>query len=124
MSNLLRHIDVEVRCEQCGEFTLPADVIAESQRLLAEGCPGSAHECPPALYATLLEPSALRALESAWRQMEAAARGPARSISVGDGESLGARPSDSLDPVALARWEDDGGSPRAAAASFAQEKTP
>lgn len=64
MNDILRRFYVDVRCDQCGDFTVGADVVAESQRLLAEGCPGSEFECPPGLLAELLEPTFLASLES------------------------------------------------------------
>lgn len=72
MNDTLKHFYVDVRCDQCGDFTVGADVVAESQRLLAEGCSGSGFECPPELLAELLEPTFLRSLERAGSDPERA----------------------------------------------------
>lgn len=82
MTDTLKQIAVNVHCDGCGDFTVGADVIAESQRLLAQGCPGSPHECPPQLLATLLDPSALEWLEQARSTLEDAAVRAARCASV------------------------------------------
>ncbi|PKN53834.1 MAG: hypothetical protein CVU56_29780, partial [Deltaproteobacteria bacterium HGW-Deltaproteobacteria-14] len=74
MTDILEHVDVHVACDQCGDYTLSAAVVAESQNLLECGCPGSSYECPPALIATLVEPAALRSLERAWREVEQSAQ--------------------------------------------------
>ena len=84
MTDILKHCYVDVHCGQCGEFAVRADVIAESQRLLARGCPGSTYECPPALLATLLEPTALASLERAWSALEGGAHAPAEHVQLGD----------------------------------------
>ncbi len=109
MSDLLRNLYLDVHCGQCGDFAVRADVVAESQRLLANGCPGSPHECPPTLLATLLDRRALDLLERAWRGLEAAARSPVRQVSVSDSLRLAVRPSEELEARAIFRWEDDGG---------------
>lgn len=90
MTDILKTLAVDVHCDQCGDFTIGADVIAESQRLLAEGCPGSPHECPPTLLATLLPQPVLESLETTWSARERA---------------LSGRP----EPRSISRWEDDGG---------------
>ena len=95
MTDILKALSVDVHCDQCGDFDIGADVIAESQRLLAEGCPGSPHECPPQLFARLLPLPALESLRRAWNALESATHTPVRQIA--------------LDPRTLARWEDDGG---------------
>lgn len=71
MSDILKHLLVDVHCGHCGDFTVRADIIAESQRMLAEGCPGSRYECPPQAFAPLLDPAALASLEKAWAELEA-----------------------------------------------------
>lgn len=109
MVDILKALTVDVHCDQCGDFNLRGDVIAESQRLLAEGCPGSPHECPPELYATLLPQSALESLRRAWDALESGTRRPVRQISLA-GLSRGAPPpNDALESRTIARWEDDGG---------------
>lgn len=101
MTDSLKNIVVDVHCEQCGDFTVGADVIADSQRLLEEGCPGSSYECPPAVFAELLSESALASLQSE-------AQGTVRRISV-DWSCVGACSLESLKSRAICRWEDDGG---------------
>lgn len=117
MVDILRTLAVEVHCDQCGDFEIGADVIAESQRMLAEGCLGSPHECPPRLYATLLPQGALDSLRRAWDELESVTRSPVREISLEDPPRVAVRPNDKLDPHTLARWEDDGGYVPAVAAS-------
>lgn len=89
MIDILKHISVDVHCDQCGDFTIGADVIAESQRLLARGCPGSPYECPPDLFASLLDPSALEALEKAWVDLESAIQAPVRQVRLRDASRVG-----------------------------------
>lgn len=111
MSEILRHLAIDVSCEQCGDFTIGADVVAESQQLLAHGCPGSRHECPATVYAALVGPAALASLERVWGGVD----GPADAAQPIHGFlHVLVRPDAILDARALARWEDDGG--RAAAA--------
>ncbi len=109
MTDLLKHLVLDVHCDQCGDFNIGADVIAESQRLLAEGCPGSPYECPPELFATLLPQSALESLQAAWDALESATRDPVRQISLDDSPRDAPRTKDKLDPRTIARWEDDSG---------------
>lgn len=82
MSDILKQIDVVVRCERCGEFSTSADVIAESQRLLSGGCPGSPHECAAEIYATLLDPHKLRALSRAWNEVKRDAQRRATDLQI------------------------------------------
>ena len=109
MTDLPKHLYVDVHCDRCGDFAIRADVIAESQRLLANGCPGSAYECPPELYATLLEPADLESLQRAWSNLDKTTRSPLRQVSVNDGLRVCVDPLRKLDPMAISRWEDDGG---------------
>jgi hypothetical protein len=85
MIDLLSEISIEVPCHVCSSsYFVPADVVRESQRLLAEGCPGtSSHECAPLHLATLLPARALEHLAMALDEIEEGAklRG-ARSVSV------------------------------------------
>lgn len=58
MTDILKHLAVDVHFDECGDFTVGADVIAESQRLLAEGCPGDPHtnarrNCSPRSWSRL-----------------------------------------------------------------------
>lgn len=108
MTDILKTLAVDVHCDQCGDFTVGADVVAESQRLLAEGCPGSAHECPPTLLATLLPQAALESLESAWSALEGAARSPVERVTIEESPHVSTRLAGPLEP--RTRWEDDGGS--------------
>ncbi|HEU5073142.1 MAG TPA: hypothetical protein VFU02_03200 [Polyangiaceae bacterium] len=109
MTDILKNLAVDVHCDQCGDFTVGADVIADSQRMLADGCPGSSHECPPTLLATLLPQAALQSLEKAWRDLESAARRPVRQITIEESSQIPTRPADQVDPRIISRWEDDGG---------------
>ncbi len=109
MTDILRALSVDVHCDRCGDFSIGADVIAESQRLLAEGCPGSPHECPPQLFARLLPQTALESLQRAWNALETAAYSPVRQIALDDAPHVATRVSDELDSRTIARWEDDGG---------------
>lgn len=109
MVDILKALTLDVHGDQCGDFDIGADVVADSQRLLAAGCPGSPHECPPELFATLLPESALESLRTAWNELESAARGPVRQVSLDDSPHVAPRPNDKLDPRTIARWEDDGG---------------
>ncbi len=70
MTDILNQLEVAVECEQCGTFTTSGDVIAECQRLLDEGCPGSPYECPLEHFAGLLDQAALDALAKAWKSLE------------------------------------------------------
>jgi|GEM_PF-2616268 len=76
MPSPLTDIDVSVQCDQCGEFTVSAGVVAESQRLLPEGCPGSPYECPLQLFASLLTPGIVASLEATGAPPPRAARKP------------------------------------------------
>ena len=109
MNHILRHFYVDVRCDQCGDFTVGADVVAESQRLLADGCPGSEFECPPELLANLLEPVFLESLErdgsGPGRDHEIVVRQVAR----GHALRVAVRPMPEPDARNVSRWEDDGG---------------
>lgn len=115
MLDALKHIALEVPCPACSDsYSVSAETIRESQMLLAQGCPGtSTHECAPLYYATLLPARALDGLAVALRELERAAwaRG-ARGVWVAAPEERDVSSSDvcwDVDPVALSRWEDDGG---------------
>lgn len=116
MTNILEHCYVDVHCDQCGEFAVRADVIAESQRLLERGCPGSTYECPPALLATLLERNALESLERAWTTLQSTAHGPVQQVLVDDAlrvprQAAKDEPAPPDEPLRrdMSRWDDDGG---------------
>lgn len=96
---------------------MPAALIAESQRIVAEGCPGSSlHECAPAFYATLIEPVALQSLVRAWEQLQRSARARGERAIFRErprvGVAVSVAPAVETDPIAW--WEDDGGAIRAA----------
>lgn len=109
MSDILRRFYVDVRCDQCGDFTVGADVVAESQRLLADGCPGSGFECPPELLANLLEPAHLESLERTGRGSGPGNEIVVRQVSRGHVLRVPVRPVPEPDARNLSRWEDDGG---------------
>lgn len=109
MVDILKALSVEVHCDQCGDFNIGAEVIAESQRLLAGGCPGSPYECPPQWFASLLPQPALESLQRAWKALQSATRSPVRQVSLDEALRVTPRPDHKLDPRALPRWEDDGG---------------
>jgi hypothetical protein len=60
MLNAMQELEVEVPCPVCSEsYTVSVETIRESQRLIAEGCPGtSTCDCAAHYYATLLPPEA------------------------------------------------------------------
>lgn len=109
MKESLKSIVVDVHCGQCGDFSVGADVIADSQRLLDEGCPGSSYECPPELFARLLSESTLATLQSESSGLQSAEQGSSvRRISV-DWSCVAACSLHNLKSRAISRWEDDGG---------------
>lgn len=109
MTDILKAVSVDVHCDQCGDFTVGADVIAESQRLLARGCPGSSFECPPTLFATLLPEAVLESFERAWVELESAAHNPVRRVEVSEASSVRVGADSEPEQRAISRWEDDGG---------------
>lgn len=111
MADILQQVEVEVRCVQCDEsYRMPAALIAESQRMVREGCPGtSPHECAPAFYASLLEPVALEALVRAWERLQRSARARGDHAVLRERPRVGVTLPLARDTDALARWEDDGG---------------
>ena len=75
MNEILQQIELTVCCGQCDRsYEVPLSVIAESQRLLEEGCPGSEFECAATYFAKLVDPTILQRLVSAWEEVEASAR--------------------------------------------------
>lgn len=107
--DILRNFYVDVRCVQCGDFTVRADVVAASQRLLAEGCPGSQFECPPELLAGLLEPTFLESLERAGSDLDRTREIAVFDAPHGHALRISVRAVPRLDTINLLRWEDDGG---------------
>ncbi len=112
VSALLDHVEVVVPCHHCGStYTVPASLVRESQRVLAEGCSGSSlYECDASFYATLVEPGALDALANAWAvfcQSAATHGGTEIMITTGDSSS----PDPNFDARALQRWDNEGGRP-------------
>lgn len=82
MADILDNVDVHVRCERCGDYVISARVIADSQKLTAEGCPGSLYECPAGHFATLLDGGALASLKRAWHDLERSAQMETHEVSV------------------------------------------
>lgn len=117
---LLENIDIEVRCEVCGEaYGVPTSTVQASQELLERGCPLTSPEsCPAAFFGALVEPAALEELQQAWAHL---ARSAATHGAVGPvvhaAAALRAPPSRRerrdrrTDQEALARWEGEGGAP-------------
>ena len=107
--DLLARINVEVACSTChSSYEVPAAVIRESQRVLAEGCSGtSLFECEASFYASLVEPQVIADLERAWTSFQRSATthgGIAVALA-----SSAIREDGEFDALALARWENDGG---------------
>lgn len=112
VSALLDRVEVVVPCHHCGStYTVPASLVRESQRLLAEGCSGSSlYECDASFYATLIEPDALDALARAWAGVcQSAATHGGTEIMIATGDASG--PDYDFDARALQRWDNDGGRP-------------
>ena len=81
MTNIFRRIKIHLDCPQCDKsYDFPLAVIAESQQLLDEGCPGSSYECVPSFFAELVDPEALKALARAWCDVESSANGKASGM--------------------------------------------
>ena len=120
MLDVMRHIQLEIPCSVCADsYSVSADTVRESQRLLAEGCPGtSSYECPPLFFATLLPAEALAHLVGALQEVERSAlsRG-STAIWVEEPVLHASNPLPAAAReatrtcAAIARWEDDGGAP-------------
>lgn len=114
MIDLMSHLRVEVPCNACASsYFVSADLVHDSQRMLAEGCPGtSTYECPALYWATLLPARALGDLVSALDEVEKGALlSGARRVTL-DYATETERPTpapDDDDRAAIARWEQDGG---------------
>jgi hypothetical protein len=121
--DLLSAIEIEVACNICNAtYTVPASIVRESQRLLAEGCTGeSLYECDASFLATLVEPAAIADLERAWAsfQQNATAHGGMRVAVVANAASPRAR---DLDARAVQRWENEGGCCEHARAAIADHR--
>ena len=108
--DLLDHVEVVVACNTCdATYSVPASIVRESQRILAEGCSGSSlFECDASFYATLIEPEAIETLERAWANFRQSAAGHgALGVVFHAGDSHD-EPSDQ-DTRAIRRWENEGG---------------
>jgi hypothetical protein len=78
VSEILENIRVRVVCEDCEtEFETSADVVAESQELLGEGCPGDFHECPARWFANFVDREALQDFAEAWQRVRDSVHAPA-----------------------------------------------
>ena len=109
---LLDHVEVVVPCHHCGSsYAVPASLVRESQRLLAEGCSGSSlYECEASFYATLIEPDALDALARALALFcHSAAGHGGTEIMITTGGARG--PDHEFDARAIQRWDNEGGQP-------------
>jgi hypothetical protein len=86
-ADLLAHVEVVVACSVCdSSYSVPASVVRESQRLLAEDyCGESLFECDALYYATLIEAEAIADLERAWARFQesATSHGGMRIVVVG-----------------------------------------
>jgi hypothetical protein len=90
--DLLSQVEVVVACNICDStYSVPASVVRESQRLVAEDyCGESLFECDALYYATLIEAEAIADLERAWARFResATSHGGMRIVVVGsDNES-------------------------------------
>jgi hypothetical protein len=113
--DLLDHVEVVVACNTCdATYSVPASIVRESQRILAEGCSGSSlFECDASFYATLIEPEAIETLERAWAnfRQSASGHGALRVLfHAGDRHASDTHdePPDQ-DTRAIRRWENEGG---------------
>jgi hypothetical protein len=90
--DLLSQIKVVVACEVCGtSYSVPASIVRESQRLLAEDyCSESLFECDALFYATLIDADAIADLERAWARFEesATSHGGTRIVVVASGPDV------------------------------------
>jgi len=103
MSEILENVGVHVVCEHCDtEFETSADVVAKSQQLLDEGCPGESHECPARLFANFVDRKALRDLADAWQRVRDSVHAPAVDLDLASPPTVEGR----LDPE-LSQTEDE-----------------
>lgn len=71
MSDILDDITILIDCSQCdAKFNITTSVVADSHRLLDQGCPGSHYECPASLFAEIVDHQSLRDVATAWRRLE------------------------------------------------------
>jgi hypothetical protein len=121
--DLLSQIEVVVACNICDStYSVPASIVRESQRLLAEGyCGESRFECDALYYAMLIEAEAIADLERAWArfQKSATSHGGMSIAVVGTGPSIGAT---DLDERGCQRWENEGGRCEHVRAAFAKRR--
>lgn len=106
MTVLMRDPAIDVACPECeGSYPVSIAIIAESQRLIAEGCPASTihaiHECAPRYLAALLSPEIVALLT---RTGGPSARSAQARVEE-SGEAAQVR-------LALDRWETEGGAVR------------
>ena len=111
MTVLMRDPAIDVACPECeGSYPVSIAIIAESQRLIAEGCPVSTihaiHECAPRYLAALLSPEIV-ALLTRMRADGASAPRPERRV-----DEIGVEAAELR--LALDRWETEGGAVRGA----------
>jgi hypothetical protein len=112
---LLDHVEVVVACNTCdATYSVPASIVRESQRILAEGCSGSSlFECDASFYATLIEPEAIETLERAWANFRQSATGHgALGVVFHAGDRRAGDTHDEppdQDTRAIRRWENEGG---------------
>ena len=108
--DLLSRIEVVVACHVCDStYAVPASIVRESQRILAEGCTGeSTFECDASFYATLIEPEAIAELERAWARFQDSATHHGGTRVALDRGRANASAND-LDERAVQRWENEGG---------------
>jgi hypothetical protein len=92
-ADLLAQVEVVVACSVCDStYSVPASIVRESQRLLAEDyCGESLFECDAQYYATLIEAEAIADLERAWArfQKSATSHGGMRIVVVGSENESG-----------------------------------
>lgn len=74
MSSLTQQLQIDVVCPACHEtYSVPLDLVEESQRLIKErgGCSAMAsYECPATHLASLVSPELIGHLESTLRERE------------------------------------------------------
>jgi hypothetical protein len=109
-ADLLSQVEVVVGCSLCDStYSVPASIVRESQRLVAEDyCGESLFECDALYYATLIEPDAIADLERAWArfQKSATSHGGMRVVVGASGMNMGAN---ELDEQTLQRWGNESG---------------
>jgi hypothetical protein len=121
--DLLSQIKVVVACSVCGApYSVPASIVRESQRLLAEDyCGESLFECDALFYATLIDAEAIADLERAWArfQKSATSHGGISVALVARGSETDASDRDECAPE---RWESEAGRCEHVRAEFAERR--